>query len=152
MRLLVGMVLGAALVYGATAYASSSHRAAIPAPECRNSGPTYWVCTFPDPKSNRDIYALKVPGLDLTCDLKGPLNGFTDEAFNCTRSSRPTHACTHYGVGRMRLPNAMYGSLSVSISAWLVFVDKPAQCIPVNDPYGYDVPSLGPSYKFWRLP
>jgi hypothetical protein len=152
MRLFIGIILGAALAYGATAYANSSHRARIPAPRCENSSPTRWVCAFPDPKSITDIYALKVPGLDLTCDLKGPPNSVSEpETLECNRSSHPENACERYTVGGKRVPDVWYGSLTLYVAAYTVIVANPGQCTAVRDPYGYDV-AYGRSQKFWRLP
>jgi hypothetical protein len=84
-----------------------------------------------------------VPGLDLTCDLKGALKDFSEETLTCSRSSRRADACK----------DGVFGSLSLSIYAGAVVVVKPMQCIPVNDPLGYTYSgSGGQSYIFERSP
>jgi hypothetical protein len=145
MRLLIGIVVGAALGYGVTAYATSAPPTGFPAPDCKKMPATYsrpnsWMCAFPDPPSVRDSYELRVPGLDLTCDLR---QAFSTDTLSCSRSSRPITDCAH----------GVLGSLTVSISSSAIVVARPQHCIRNGVLPGITYSPLGKSsYTFQRNP
>ena len=144
MRLLLGLLAGAILTYTATAYGrGSAHEAAsVPVTCSTYQGGVGFECTYPDPPRVQTAYSLRVPGLDLKCDLRGPGGGL-HEGLMCRRASRPPgNECR----------GGRFGSLSVYITAASVAVTTPSRCAAASNALGFTITKPARLTRFARKP
>ena len=144
MRVLLGVLAGATVTYCAAAY---GHVAGPPAgPESvvchRYLGGIGFECTYPDPPGVKTSYSIRMPGIDLVCDLRGPGEGLK-EALTCFRQSRrPGAACV----------NGALGGLSVYVTSTELAVSTPRRCVKASNPLGFTITRPGRATRFARNP
>jgi len=142
--MLLGVLAGATVTYCAAAYGHGAGGLAGPeSVVChRYLGGIGFECTYPDPPGVRTAYIVRMPGIDLTCDLRGPGGGL-EEALTCFRQSRRSDAgCV----------NGALGGLSVYITSTEVAVSTPRRCVKASNPLGFTITLPGRATRFARNP
>jgi hypothetical protein len=142
-RLLLGLIVGVTATYCATAYGHGSKGPAGPeSVVCSKfAGTAGFECTYPNPPGVKTAYGIRIPGLDLACDVRGPGGGLP-EGMTCRRQSRGAGSCD----------GGALGSLSVYVSSTSVAVSTPNRCVNDANVLGFRVTRVGHLTRFARNP